>query len=112
MTSKEKPARVFVIERPRRHDVLSASKFGELVSVMDNEGLPKSDCGYGEGVLAKLKGLDFDPDVDYIVLAGPVTTLVIGISHVFREYEKIRALYWDSESKSFKMYLIAPRSIA
>lgn len=95
--------RCFVIEPVRNVDINAADKFGNIV-VLFPAGVSRPSIweeSYVAAVLKKLASYSYDPDTDYLVIAGPVVPLVKVIGMLCSTYSKIRALCWSASERDY-----------
>ena len=98
-------SKVFIIEPPRHDiDTSKATEFGDIVYVF----LPTSRrCSiwshvhFGNTVLAQLKELNFNPNVDFICVVGAMTTISIAIIAISQYYDEFNVLLFNSVNDSY-----------
>ena len=97
-------AKVFLIEKTKPNiDITEATNFGELEYLFDQNQRRCSafdTIKYQREMLRRLDAADFDPDNDYICVAGSVLVLSICLIAIAQRYERFKTLLFSStESK-------------
>ncbi len=108
-------SRVFLIEPTKHLDLAPALKYGELVTVFDPKSLQRRAADgsrvfrpsvfnpneYGRTFLADLERHDFDPDSDYVIVAGGVIGITIAVTAVMLKYGRARLLVFNSTQNEY-----------
>ena len=90
-------SRCFLVEATDL-DVSSASKFGELQVVFPSERWRPSVFlpDYAEALVARLREVDYDPEVDFVVVAGRQLPLAVAMAAIGATYGKFRVLAFNA----------------
>ncbi len=112
-------SRVFIVEEVRNVPIESAEEFGTIVPLFesaviydkklystrpsiweeDEDGKPTLI----DEILDKLEKYNYDPEKDYILIAGHMIPVVILVAAVvgFGEYEQVKVLFWSPDWKQY-----------
>lgn len=90
--------KVFVLFEDTKKDVSDAGRFGEITYVYPtNEPHPKVwTNSFVQDMLKRLSDLQFNPEVDYVVVSGTVVPLVLLLTRLARDYQTLNMLLYDS----------------
>ena len=96
--------RIFVFE-PTRLNIENARTYGEFVYIF---GSATSDHRasiwspkFREQIIDRLTALAFDPEQDYILLAGNSVPLHIVVAALVAEYSSISAIAFNAQSRTY-----------
>lgn len=101
-------SRVLILEKTSdKVDVTPAAEYGELVYVLDRttRGAQRTSVfdtsRYEEMLLKRLDELRYDPDEDYVCLAGKVICVSVLCALLAREYGAFKALMFDAHESRY-----------
>jgi len=107
IASATKTARVFMLA-PHDKNVSRAKRYGELEMIYDrDESRPSiwDEAMYDEA-LERLAELDYDPNHDYILIAGTMVPVVTFVARLVAEYGQIKTLCYDMVSGEYAQKLM------
>src|SRR6266704_299889 len=90
-------SRAFLLE-PTNLPTDKAERFGTVTLLYDHVALHPNPLlpSFSPVVLDKLERLEFDPLVDYVIVSGRMTALIVMVAALVRVFGIIRALVYDS----------------
>ena len=99
--------RVFLLE-PCRQNTEDAKRFGEVKYLFLEEGSRSSIWAeeFTEELLEELDLLEFNPNVDYILVAGGVVPNFIAAAAIGGAYGQFKALLYDAKTSTYKERLL------
>lgn len=95
--------RCFCIESTS-HDVRSAEDYGDVNYLFGNHRSKTSMFDarrFGEQVCDALEDEDFNPDIDFFLLAGNVVALAVAVAAIVTEWGPFQALAFDSQQRKY-----------
>ena len=94
------PKHVFIVEPLKADiDVSKASRHGDVIYLFD---INARRCSvfqhdkFGRAVLARLRDVKFDPQVDCVCVVGAILTLAVSISAIAQSYDEFDLLLFNS----------------
>lgn len=95
-------SRVIAIE-PCNFDLTPAMVFGEVVFLFERTGERTSIWSedFSSCVLDKLEEINYDPDIDFIVVSGAIVTLSLAIAVIAADYGVIKLLLYHSAEAGY-----------
>lgn len=101
MLTYGRPRALFVVESPR-FNVASAVEFGEIVYLFkDGQLNPLHTDNTIKSIRTALQRIDYDPDVDFVVMAGSSLLLALYFATVAQEWGFVRALMFDARHNKY-----------
>lgn len=96
-------SRVFALVPTSKLDVSTAHAFGDLryLYTATNPLPPVLSPTFGLDTLTALEDNDYDPDRDYILLAGPYAAMFQWIAAIISEHEWCQSLIFDSTKNAY-----------
>jgi len=107
-----KVGRVFMLEQSQNVDVKPAFEYGPIIPLFKStNGVGNSTAQikkktdrpsmwdteeFREEILKRLEQWDYDPEKDYLLIAGHTIPIVIFIATVVAEWENVQVLFWSS----------------
>ena len=92
--------RVFLIEIPRRPlDTSGAAEFGDIVLIFGPEDRRCSifdAAEFGNQVLVRLDEMQFNPEHDWLCVAGSMVTTVLVTAAALARYRRLRLLLYNA----------------
>jgi len=101
MTETENIKRVFVLEDSDRYDTRNAEEYGARVFINPASSPFTPEKFMGE-IIKTLETYHYDPDVDFILMAGPVQALALYIGTVMSEWLPINLLLYHAPSEKYQ----------
>jgi hypothetical protein len=105
--------RVFLPCRAIRFDLRPAAHFGDVTYLLETEEVNPFDPG---GSFARTReALDrnaFNPDQDYLCLAGPTVCVTLVFALALQRYQRIRVLLFDGKYGTYQPRLVALSDLA
>jgi hypothetical protein len=99
--ANNKHTRCFIVE-DSKHDISTISRHGEIVYLYkQNDNKPSLWSAYKEGIVAKLKRYDFDPDNDYFACVGRQVPVIMSVAAIMEEYGGFRALFFNAPEQQY-----------
>lgn len=125
----KKIARVFLLEQTQNVDITPALEYGSIIPLFKstNDGTEtstvdstnksdKSDKSdkfdrpsqwdtkrFTQEIIKQLENNNYDPEVDYLLVAGHVIPLVIFTCSVVGQWENVQMLFWSSGYQKYVM---------
>ena len=100
-----KAPRVFIIEHVRSYiDVSKAETYGEIVYLFDRNDRRCSvweHPRFGQKILQLLEAYKFNPEIDFICVAGAMLTVSIAIIVVSQNYDFYNVLLFNSVESTY-----------
>ena len=98
--------RVFVIEPPRNElDINKASTFGNIAYLFDRDirrhSVFKSKA-FGADLLQRLEAVQYNPDQDYICIAGSMVTVCVSVIVIAQRYDAFTVLLFNSINDAYE----------
>jgi len=100
--------RVFVLEDNERFDTRSAEEYGARV-FLNPSSSPFTPEIFMSEVIKALETYHYDPDKDFILMAGPVQALALYIGTVMSEWLPINVLLYHAPSEKYQVKIIGQR---
>lgn len=111
-------SRVFVLESVQNVPISSAEEYGKIVPLFEAAEIPGEKRCYStrpsiwtedengsptliKDILHKLESYNYDPEKDYLLIAGHMIPVVILIAAAIIEYEKVQVLFWSPDWKQY-----------
>lgn len=96
-------ARAIVIEQHSKYELSDAKRFGRITYLFRREEYRSSIWSkeYVKEVLDALQHLDYDPEIDYIVIVGYQVTLTLAISAILTRYRRIQVLLYSAVEQKY-----------
>lgn len=114
-------SRVFVLEAVQNVPISSAEEYGKIVPLFEAAEIPggtsekklystrpsiwtEDENGSPtliKDILHKLESYNYDPEKDYLLIAGHMIPVVILIAAAVIEYEKVQVLFWSPDWKQY-----------
>ncbi len=95
--------KVILVEKPRKLDTTKTEPFGQTRYIFP-PGAVRSSIWHDDfetEALNALYDMNYDPKIDYLVLAGPVVTLTKVIARMISVYNVIRVLCWSATEQDY-----------
>lgn len=95
--------RCFLIE-PVKLDIRDARTYGEIVLLFnENDRRPSifSTESFLKAVQRRLEEENYDPLIDYILIAGPMVTVVVTAAEMAAAYGRIKVLMFNSNENQY-----------
>lgn len=96
-------ARVFLLETAQNVDVTSAMEYGPLIPLFKREQTNDKPSIWGEEFIDefiyRLEQQNYNPEVDYLLIAGHMVPIAIWVASVTKEWDEARfvqLLLWSS----------------
>lgn len=102
--------RVFVLEDNERFDTRSAETYGVRIFLNPPSSPFTPEAFMGE-VTKALETYHYDPDKDYILMAGPVQALALYIGTVMSEWLPINVLLYHAPSEKYQVKTIGDKQV-
>ena len=97
--------KVILIEKPKPSiDIKKASSFGEFVYLFNGKDRRCSafdTIKYQREMLRRLKAAEYDPENDYICVAGSVLILAICLVAISQVYDRFKVLLFSSTESRY-----------
>lgn len=95
--------RAFLLERTK-YDTSRASRFGTLTYLFGQDAAMPSifTPSWGRVVVSELMRKEFDPESDYIVVAGSFAPTTIMVANVVAQFGKVRLLCHEARQDTYK----------
>lgn len=103
--------RVFLLEVSQNVDVGRALEYGPIVPLFKSTNGDKKGKAdrpsmwdteeFKEQILKELEDHKYDPEKDYLLIAGHIIPIVIFVAAVVAEWENIHVLFWSSGYKKY-----------
>lgn len=94
--------RVFMVEE-YKVDARNAERFGTLVYIFQpNEYRPSIwDEAFRDAAIARLDKMDYDPTVDYIIVAGAIVPLTLVLTELVATFGEIQVLFYSASEREY-----------
>lgn len=123
-TEEKQISRVFVVEAVQNVPISSAEEFGKIVPLFESAEIPNNRNIEGRSkpystrpsiwtedengsptlikdIIYKLEIFNYNPEKDYLLVAGHMIPTVILVTAAVIEYEKVRVLFWSPDWKQY-----------
>lgn len=108
--------RVFMLEQSQNVDVKPAFEYGPIIPLFKSTNGQNSNVKrktdrpsmwdtdeFKKEILKRLEQYNYDPERDYLLIAGHFIPIVIFIATVVAEWENVQVLFW---STGYEKYVI------
>lgn len=102
-TVENKTARTFLLE-PVQYRIDGAARYGPLHYIFPPDAARSSiweTSRLSDEILQRLDRLQYDPNLDYLVVTGHQIALATMIAVVANDYGNFRALFYDMNSREY-----------
>jgi len=110
-------SRVFMLEQSQNVDVVPAFQYGPIIPLFKSTTIDRNNKSekkidrpsmwhteeFADEIIKKLEEHNYNPETDYLLVAGHVVPLIIFTCTVVSQWENVQVLFWSS---GFQKYVV------